>query len=118
LLRRSIEQDPLTAAGYSAIGQLYRSMLRPTDAEKAFRKAIELLPSRISTHFVLGCVLADQGRDAEALAEVNLEPAEWGRLTGLAYVHHLAGRSRESDQALRELEVRHPTDSPFQIAAI
>jgi TolB-like protein len=39
----------------------------------------------------------EEGRDAEAMALINQEPAEWGRLTALALAHHLAGRKAESD---------------------
>jgi serine/threonine protein kinase/Tfp pilus assembly protein PilF len=118
LLQRAVEQDPLSTGVYSALGLLYRSMGRLSDAERAYRKALELSPHRIGSHHILGIILADQGRDAEAVAEANLELAEWGRLTSLAYVHHVAGRRMESDEALRKLEEKHAADSAYQIAAI
>ncbi len=118
LILRSIDQDPLNANGYKSLALLYRSMERLADAEKALRKTIELSPQRIASHHVLALVLADQGRDAEALAEANLEQAEWGRLTGLAYVHHKGGRTRESNEALESLEAKHARDSAYQIAAV
>ncbi|HEX7078837.1 MAG TPA: protein kinase [Candidatus Eisenbacteria bacterium] len=118
LLRRAIEQDPLNSGGYSALGLLHRSMDRLAEAEMEFRKALELSPQRIAGHHILAIVLADLGRDAEALDEAKLEPAEWARLTGLAYVHFRGGRTAESDAALRGLEANHATDSAYQIAAI
>ncbi len=118
LIRRSIEQDPLSVSGYSTLGLLYRSMDRLPEAERAFRKVLDLSPLRVAARHMLAVILAAQGRDAEALAEAKLEPAEWARLTSLAYVHHAAGRSAESDDALRQLEERHAVDSGFQIAAI
>jgi tetratricopeptide (TPR) repeat protein len=118
LLRRATEQDPLNSGGHSALGLVYRSMDRLADAEKAFRKALELSPQRIGSHHALAVVLADQGRDAEALAEGKLEPAEWARLTCLAYLHHKAGRMQEADAALAELEAKHATDSAYQVAAL
>lgn len=118
ILRRAVEQDPLSMGVYSSLGLLYRSMGRLSDAERAFRKVIELSPQRIGARHVLGIILADQGRDAEALAEASSEQAEWARLTALAYVHHVAGRSSESDEALRDLEAKHAVDSAYQIAAI
>jgi tetratricopeptide (TPR) repeat protein len=117
LLRRAIEQDPLNSSGYSAIGLLFRSMGRLTDAEREFRKALELSPQRLGYH-VLAIILADLGRDAEALVEAKLETSEWARLTGLAYVHYLGGRRAESDEALQKLEAMHATDSAYQIAAL
>jgi len=63
-------------------------------------------------------VLAEQGRHEEGLAEVLKEPADWARLTGLAYVNYLAGRRRESDDALRELTEKHGDTSAYQVALI
>lgn len=115
---RAVEQDPLNPGGYNMLGLLYRAMMRFADSEKAFRKTLELSPQRIGSHSMLAVVLADQGHDAEAVAEGKLEPADWARLTGLAYVHHRAGRKPESDEALHELETKHAVESAYQIAAI
>ncbi|HTL99562.1 MAG TPA: tetratricopeptide repeat protein, partial [Candidatus Omnitrophota bacterium] len=115
---RALQQDPLSAASYSSLALLYRSAGRLADAERYLRKALELSPNRIGGHHVLGIVLAEMGRYEEALAAAQRETAEWARLTGLAYVHQLAGRKAESDEALRQLEERHAVDSPYQIAAI
>ena len=118
LLLRAVEQDPLSMAGYSGLGLLYRSMDRFSDAERAFRKVIELTPQRVGARHVLGIILADQGRNEEALAEASREPADWARLTSLAYVHFKGGRMKESDEALHDLEAKHAVDSAYQIAAI
>jgi tetratricopeptide (TPR) repeat protein len=91
-------------------------MERPVDAEHYLRKAIELIPAGVHTRYVLALLLAHLGRDSEAVATATEEPAPWGRLTALAYAHHKAGRFAESDEALRELEANHASDSAFQIA--
>jgi len=116
--RRAVERDPLSAGGYNALAMLYRAMGRLQDCERAYRKSLELSPQRIASRFMLSIVLADQGRDAEALAEAKREPADWARLTGLAYVHWKGGRMPEADAALAELEAKHAQDSGYQIAAI
>jgi tetratricopeptide (TPR) repeat protein len=118
LLLRSIQMDPLRVDGYVGIGMLYRSMERHADAERSLRKAIELIPQGVHTRYVLALLLAQLGRDAEAVAVATEEPASWGRLTALAYAHHKAGRVAESDEALRELEAKHASDSGFQIAQV
>jgi tetratricopeptide (TPR) repeat protein len=118
LLLRAVAQDPLTAGGYSSLALLYRSMDRLSDAERASRAALELSPNRIGSRNVLSIILADLGRDAEALAEIRQEPAEWARLTGLTYTHYRGGRKQESDDALRLLEEKHAVDSAYQIAAV
>jgi serine/threonine protein kinase/tetratricopeptide (TPR) repeat protein len=118
LLLDSIQRDPLSAEGYVAIGMLYRAMERHADAERSLRKAIELIPQGVHTRYVLAVLLAQQGRDPEAVALAAEEPTAWGRLTALAYAHHHAGRVTESDKALRELEATHASDSAFQIAQV
>lgn len=116
--RRAIEQDPLSAGGYSSLALVYRAMDRLPEAVRYYRKSLELSPDRVGAHHVLAIILAELGQDAEAMAEVNAERAEWARLTGLAYVHLLAGRKAESDEALRQLEERHAVTSAYQIAAV
>jgi TolB-like protein/Tfp pilus assembly protein PilF len=117
-LRRAVEQDPLSSRSYSQLGQVYLMLGRIPEAIESFRKALDLAPQRITAHLMLSILLADQGRDAEALAETDLEPAEWARLTGLAYIHYLAGRKAESDEALRKLETEYGSDCAYQIAAV
>ena len=118
LLRRAIEQDPLSSSTYNMLGLVYRAMGRPAEAEAAYRKSLEIMPHRITSHLMLAILCADQGRHEEALAEADAEPAEWARLTALAYAHHVAGRKTEADQALRKLEIEHAVDSAYQIAAL
>jgi hypothetical protein len=52
------------------------------------------------------------------MQEASHESADWARLTCLAYVHHRAGRNRESGEALKELEDRFAVEAPYQIAVI
>ena len=59
-----------------------------------------------------------QSKHAEALAEANAEPAEWASLTALGFVHYVAGRRAEYQEALRKLEETHANDTAYQIAAL
>ncbi|MGE5179660.1 MAG: protein kinase domain-containing protein [Bacteroidota bacterium] len=118
LLVEALQKDPLNPFAYNVLGHHYRFVDRFPDAERAYRKSIELQPQRIGTHHLLAIVLAAEGKDVEALEAAKQEPAEWARLTALAYVHCLGGRAAESEAALRELEAKHAVDSSFQIAAI
>jgi serine/threonine protein kinase/Tfp pilus assembly protein PilF len=118
LLLRAMELDPLSSRNCNNLAYLYRTIHRWADAERWYRKSLELSPGRIGTHHTLANVLAHQGRDAEALAEARLEPADWARLTGLGVIHWLGGRPAESAAALAELIEKHAVDSGFQIAAV
>jgi serine/threonine protein kinase/tetratricopeptide (TPR) repeat protein len=118
LFRSSVEKDPLSSSGYRLMALLYRSMDRLEDAEQAIRKSIEMSRSHVSSQLWLAVVLSEQGRNEEALVEAKAETAEWASLTALAIVHFKAGRRTESDQALAELEAKHFTRAPYQIATV
>ena len=118
LLQRAVEQDPLSSRAHGQLGAAYRLTDRLSEAASSFRKSLELSPERITAHHMLSLMLADQGQDADALAEANLEPATWARLTALSYLHWKAGRKAESDQALETLKADHGLDSAFQISAL
>jgi TolB-like protein/Tfp pilus assembly protein PilF len=116
--RHALELDPISSRSHSMLGLVLRAMDRLAEAEVAVRKAIELAPSRITAHHHLAMLCAETGRDAEAIAEAQLEPAPWARLTALAYAHELAGRRKESDAALDLLVRDHAVSSAFQISVI
>ncbi|HEY6572758.1 MAG TPA: tetratricopeptide repeat protein, partial [Candidatus Eisenbacteria bacterium] len=116
LMRRAVEKDPLSAAGYSNIGVTYHAAGMLAEAEDATRKAIELAPQRVVIHSSLALILLDQGRAEEALQEALREPEETFRLWALAVVHHAAGRSRESDEALDALIASYADDWAYQVA--
>jgi serine/threonine protein kinase/Flp pilus assembly protein TadD len=118
LARKAVELDPLSVTGFAVLGRIYRAAGRYEEAEAALRKALELEPDIVSEHLILAWVLESQGRTDEAFAEVAREPADWARLTGLAYFHARAGRREEADAALRELLTKHTTHSAYQIAQI
>ena len=118
LLLRAMELNPLSSRNCNNIAYLYRTMHRWVDAERWYRKSLELSPGRIGTHHMIANVMIHQGRDAEAMAEARLEPAAWARLTALGFVHWLGGRPAESAAALAELIEKHATESGFQIAAV
>ena len=115
---RAIELDPLRATNFSRLGYVYRALGKLVDAEAAAGKALSLHPQSIVIQHFLAVVLADQGRDAEALLCAEREPADWARLTALAYLHNAAGRSDASDQALAALEGQYSDKAAFQIAFV
>lgn len=78
-LNTAVSLDPRNPDAFLYLGQLYFDTGRPADAEKALRKSIELTkdPSRNrfqiqKTHFLLGRVLMQEHRPAEAHAEMDL----------------------------------------------
>jgi tetratricopeptide (TPR) repeat protein len=115
--RRAVEQDPLSPGGYNGLGTTYRVAGLLSDAETAYRRALEISPQRVANHMMLSLVLLAQGRGEEALTEAMQEPEEWAHLFALAVVHHAGGRREESDRALRDLTEKHAGEAALQIAA-
>jgi tetratricopeptide (TPR) repeat protein len=115
---RALEQDPLSSRAYSQLGTIYRVLGRYLEAERAYRKSLELSPQRITAHQLLALVLVERGEFESAIAEANLEPAVWGRLTALGWAYWRAGRRAEADEALARLEADFAKDTAFQIAAL
>jgi len=116
--RRVVEQDPLSAVAYNNLGLALDAIDRLSEAENAYRKAIELGPQRTITRAVLAVNLMRQGRCEEALAEVSREPEEWGRLYASAMIFHALGYRAEADAALRDLIAGHGDEDALQIAEV
>jgi serine/threonine-protein kinase len=68
---RAIELNPRFAGHYYNLGHALQSVSDANGAIAAYNKAIELDPNDAETHCNLRQVLQDQGRFAEALAEIE-----------------------------------------------
>ena len=118
LNEQAIALDPLRIDFH--LGQGYTLYLagRYREAEAELQKALELNPKAPFAHLTLGEILLHKRKPQQALAEMEKEPSEWGRLTGLAWAYHALGREQESNVALDELIAKHDIDSAYQIAQV
>lgn len=86
-------------------------------AAAAYQKALELDP----THPVVRSDLADiylaQGRQRDALGELEREPVPVFRALGRVLTHYALGRRAEADAALKELIGKYRGAAAVQIAA-
>jgi TolB-like protein/DNA-binding winged helix-turn-helix (wHTH) protein/Flp pilus assembly protein TadD len=108
--------DPLRTNAY--LGALLLTAGRYDEAKASVEKALSMNQKLEGAHAKLGAILLAQGQAQAALAEMNAEPGEWEKLTGLALVYHALGRTHDSDAALSQLIATHAEDSPYQIAEI
>ncbi len=108
--------DPLRTSAY--LGDLLYVAGRYDEARSALDKAVTANPKIEGLHARLALILLAQGRAQDALAEIDLEPGEWEKLTAEALVYHSLKRTAESDKALAILISRHPEDGPYQIAEV
>jgi tetratricopeptide (TPR) repeat protein len=94
--------------------QLSRGRL--TEAEEAIRRAIEIAPTAIFNHYVLGLVLLARSQPQAALAEMLKEGDESSRLGGSAMAYITLGRKAESDVALAQMI--NNANRPYTIASV
>jgi serine/threonine protein kinase/Tfp pilus assembly protein PilF len=118
LYRQALEQDPLSAAAYHSLGLALHALDDFAAAGEAFRRALELAPSRIATHAHLGLNTLAQGRHEEAFAETSREPENGYRLWAMSIVHAALNHATESDEALQRLIDEHASHWAVQVAEV
>ncbi len=75
-------------------------------------------PQTAFAHVDLGEVLVAEGKPQQALAEIEKEPLEWGKLTGQALAYHALGRDQDSNAALAGLIAKYNNGAAYQIAEV
>jgi len=118
LLQKAIELDPVNGEYYVVIGIYYMETGELPEAETAYRRAIDLLPTGPGFIAGLGQVLLLRGEAAAALAEFQREPNEIYRRQGTAMAYFALGRRAEADAALAEKERLDATTDAENIADI
>lgn len=114
--RQVMTLDPLSAAFWHNLGLTCHAAGLLAESEKAFRRALELVPQRFVTNALLALVMLDQERHKDAMAQAMLEPYEMWRIWALAILHHAAGQKNDSDEALRRLIEEFAGGNAYQIA--
>jgi TolB-like protein/DNA-binding winged helix-turn-helix (wHTH) protein/Flp pilus assembly protein TadD len=118
LYEQAVALDPLRANSHLDLGALMYKAGRYDEAQAALQKALDVNSQAAYVHVVLGQNLIAQGKPRQALVEIEKEPSEWARLTGLALVYYALGREQDSNASLAELIAKHDTDSAYQIAQV
>jgi TolB-like protein/DNA-binding winged helix-turn-helix (wHTH) protein len=108
--------DPLRPSNYLGLGYLLYEARRYNEAQADLQKALDLNPQAAFAHVLLGKILIAEEKPQQAPAEIEKEPNELLKLTGLVLVYHALGREQDSTAALAELIAKHDTDSAYQIA--
>jgi tetratricopeptide (TPR) repeat protein len=115
----AIELDPLDADAQGSPGlQIYLGSGDFAEAEKSFRRALQIAPGWGTGQYFLGTALLLQGRPDAALTEYRKETLDDGQLEGSAMVYFATGRKAASDAQLAEA-IRHNGPSwPSEIARV
>jgi len=115
----AVELDPLSPSGHNILGwNIYLHTGQIVEAERSFRRALQIAPEGGSGQYFLGEALMLQGHHEEALAEFRKETLDDGRLEGSAMAQFAAGRKAESDAALAEAIRHNGTSWPSEIARV
>ena len=113
-----VAHDPVNAFAHALLGGAYARAGRFDEGMASMRTALRLSPGRGLTHYAMSNALLAQGKPAEALAEIKLEPQETWRLDGLAQAYHALGRHAESDAVLAEFIQKFEKEAAWNIAYV
>ena len=120
-LYRARDLEPLTLTVNANVGRVEMESRRYHEAEVALRHTLELDSTFQTAHNLLSNVLLAQGRNDEAVSEYELAVKLTGgrrpsSLAMLGHVYALAGRRKDADAILAELEQRKTTESVSRAA--
>ena len=111
--KKAVELDPQSADAHASLAFVsFWGMWDARDAEKEFRRAIELAPNNAKAHHWFATFFHGMGRDQEALAEIEvarkLDPNSSAILADKGELLRGAGRYDEAVQVLTQLEAAEP----------
>ena len=118
LYQQAVAFDPLRPNSRLSFGYLLYVAGRYDEAQAELQKALDLNMQLGLVHVTRGKILIAQGKPQQALAEIEKEPNEWGKLTGQVLVYRALGREQDSNAALAKLIAKYDTNSAFQIAQV
>lgn len=119
LIRQAQRLDPLSLVINTDVGYVYYIAQRYDEAIAAYRGALALDAKFSLAHLLLGLTLSQQGKHAEAIAEVQ-QAADRGseQLAALGNVYGRAGQRREALDVLEQMRklARAKYVPPYQFA--
>ena len=110
--------DPLRVDSFFDLGYLLYLSGRYKEARAMVQKGLDLNHQAAFGNFDLALISIAEGMPQHALALIEKEQSDWGKLTVQALANHALGREQDSNAALRQLIEKHATDSAFQIAEV
>jgi adenylate cyclase len=117
-LNSSLALDPLLPAGYYILGLIHLGAGHWSEAEAAFKRALDIAPNYALVHCQLAKALLFRGEEQAALQQIDLEPHEEIQWVGRAAINHALGRKADSDAAVKRLTELASLNSAFLIACV
>jgi Flp pilus assembly protein TadD len=115
-LNSAVALDPLYPAAYMLLGFNHLGARHWSEAEAAFKRALDIAPTYAFVHGYLAKALLFKGEKQAALREIDLDPDEQTQWLGRAAINHALGRKADSDAALKQLTEFASPNSAYLIA--
>jgi hypothetical protein len=116
-LNAALALDPLNTAASFGLGVNHLGAGHWSEAEAAFKRALDVAPNHAFVHAYLAGALLFKGEKQAALREIDLESSEAAQCLGRAAIYYALGRKADSDAALSTFMKRYP-ENAFGIAQI
>jgi TolB-like protein/Tfp pilus assembly protein PilF len=117
LTRQALVTDPLRADWYAAVATYLLGLNRLDEAEKSFRRAIELQPG-VSRTYTLTVIEVQRGQAQLALEVAQQAPAGVFQDIAVALALQIGNDRNAADAALRTLVEKHADEIAYQIAEV
>jgi TolB-like protein/tetratricopeptide (TPR) repeat protein len=117
-LNASVALDPLYANGYYLLGLSQLGAGHWSEAEAAFKKALDIAPNIPFVHAYLAKALLFKGEKQAARQQIDLEPDEARQWAGRVAINYALGRRADSDAALKRLTELASPDLAYLIACV
>lgn len=116
LQKKAIKLDPLVYANYFNLGFANYRLNRLEEAKEAFGTFEMYYPNWQIYHFMIAKVLLAQGKNEEALKEIEQESNEFFSLYGRNFVYFAMDRLEEANTLFDEFKKRYGTTDPSNLA--
>lgn len=114
--RAALDLDPISMFAYHFLGHVLYFARRYNEAIRVFRQVLVLEPSYPRPHYGIAMSLFLQDQSEPALDELQLEPLDWMRFSGLAIVLGRLGRNAEAKENLEKLIEGYAENGLYQQA--
>jgi tetratricopeptide (TPR) repeat protein len=112
--KQALALDPASDA-LTGLANIYMRGRRFVEAEEYLRKLVAARPDEAAAHVQLGRVLAAEGKNDEAIAELQTvakpAPGDVSVQRDLADLYYAAGKNEEAEAAYRALLAAYPNDA-------
>jgi TolB-like protein/Tfp pilus assembly protein PilF len=116
LQNKAIKLDPLVYSNYFNLGFANYRLNRLEEAKEAFDIFALYYPNWQIYHFMMAKVLLAQGKNDEALKEIEQETNEFFSLYGRNFVYFAMGRTEEANVLFGEFKEAYGATDPSNLA--